>query len=141
MLHDQDISKACPCNSGKPFRFCCEPAIEGQKPAATAEALMRSRYTAFSLGAVNYLINTTAPENRNPDDEAILIEQVKCTNWSGLSILKTENGKSDDETGMVEFEARFEADEQTGVLHETSNFRKENGHWFYVDGEVEVHMD
>lgn len=138
MLHDQDITKACPCNSGKPFRFCCEPAIEGHKPAATAEALMRSRYTAFSLGAVDYLIGTTAPENRNPEDAEILTEQVKCTNWIGLDILATQQGEKGDATGMVEFEARFEADEQSGVLREHSNFRCDNNQWYYVDGDVEV---
>ncbi len=138
MLHDQDLTRACPCNSGKPFSFCCEPAIEGHKPAKTAEALMRSRYTAFSLGAVDYLIDSTAPEKRNPDDAEILNEQVKCTNWLGLEILNTEAGQVGDQSGMVAFEARFEADEQSGVLREHSNFRFENDRWFYVDGDVEV---
>lgn len=141
MLHDQDITRSCPCNSGKPFSFCCEPAIQGRKPAKTAEALMRSRYTAFSLGTVDYLIDTTAPEKRSPEDEAILTEQVKYTNWLGLDIIVTEDGQADDTTGMVEFSARFEADDQSGTLHERSNFRQENGQWFYVDGEVEVTMD
>lgn len=138
MLHDQDMTRACPCNSGKPFAFCCEPAIEGHKPAKTAEALMRSRYTAFSLGAVNYLIDTTAPEKRNPEDADILTEQVKCTNWVGLEILSTEGGTVRDSTGMVEFKAGFEADDQAGELYERSNFRREENQWYYVDGDVEV---
>lgn len=138
MLHDRDISKACPCHSGKPFSFCCEPAIEGHKPATTAEALMRSRYTAFSLGVVDYLIDTTAPEKRNPDDEEILNEQVKYTNWLGLKILATECGRTGDKSGMVEFEALFESDDQSGALREKSNFRFDNGLWLYVDGDVEV---
>lgn len=138
MLHDQDMTRACPCNSGKPFRFCCEPAIEGMKPAATAEALMRSRYTAFALGAVDYLIATTAPEKRNPEDAEILTEQVKCTNWTGLEILATNAGSASDDTGMVEFRASFEADDQCGTLYERSNFRREDKQWLYVDGDVEV---
>ncbi|WP_370278010.1 YchJ family protein [Pontibacterium sp.] len=138
MLHDHDLTRACPCSSGKPFSFCCEPAIEGHKPAPTAEALMRSRYTAFSLGAVDYLIATTAPENRNPEDAEILTEQVKCTNWVGLEILSTEQGAKGDTSGTVEFKASFEADDQSGVLYERSNFRCEDGQWYYVDGDVEV---
>jgi len=139
MLHDHnDTTMTCPCGSNKPFSFCCEPAIEGHRPAKTAEALMRSRYTAFALGAVDYLINTTAEEHRNPDDVPILEEQVKATTWIGLRILDTVAGTPNDETGVVEFSARFEADEQNGELHERSNFRKENNHWYYVDGEVEI---
>jgi len=138
MLHDRDITKTCLCGSEKPFAFCCEPAIEGQKPAATAEALMRSRYTAFALGAVDYLVDTTAPEKRSADDAAIIAEQVKYTNWVGLKIIDRQAGGRDDDTGVVEFEARYETDEERGILHERSNFRRDAGLWLYVDGEVEV---
>ena len=99
---------------------------------------MRSRYTAFALGAIDYLIDTTAPEKRGEDDAELLADQVKYTNWTGLVILQTEQGGRSDDTGMVEFEAAFETDEQSGTLYEKSNFRKENGHWLYVDGEVEI---
>lgn len=139
MSHDQEaINKICLCGSGKPFAYCCEPFIQGQKPAPTAETLMRSRYTAFALGAIDYLIDTTAPEKRNPDDLDILTDQVKYTNWTGLSILSTEQGSRSDEQGCVEFEAAFETDDQSGTLYEKSNFRKENNFWLYVDGEVEI---
>ena len=139
MLHDHnDTTMTCPCGSNKPFSFCCEPAIEGHKPAKTAEALMRSRYTAFALGAVDYLINTTAEENRKPEDAEIIAEQIQATNWIGLRILDTVAGSASNNTGIVEFSARFESEDQNGELHERSNFRKENNHWYYVDGEVEV---
>ncbi|GGK76421.1 YchJ family protein [Amphritea balenae] len=139
MLHDhKDTTLTCPCGSNKPFSFCCEPAIEGHKPAKTAEALMRSRYTAFALGAVDYLINTTAEEHRNPEDAEVIDEQIKATTWTGLKIVATEAGSSSDNKGIVEFIARFETDEQIAELHERSNFRKENNHWYYVDGDVEI---
>ncbi|MCV6588983.1 MAG: YchJ family metal-binding protein [Marinobacterium sp.] len=138
MLHDQDLNRKCPCGSSKPFSFCCEPAVEGYKPASTAEALMRSRYTAFALGQVDYLINTTAERYRNPDDAVILSEQIQATTWTGLEIIMTEQGKAEDETGIVEFIASFEAAGEAAQLHEKSNFRRENGHWVYVDGEVEI---
>ncbi|WP_428034050.1 YchJ family protein [Amphritea sp.] len=139
MLHDhKDTTLTCPCGSNKPFSFCCEPAIEGHKPAATAEALMRSRYTAFVLGAVDYLIKTTASEHRHPEDAALIAEQIKATTWAGLKILATESGLANDQEGLVEFVARFETDEQIADLHERSSFRKEDNHWVYVDGDVEI---
>lgn len=139
MLHNHnDTTMTCPCGSNKPFAYCCEAAIEGHKPARTAEALMRSRYTAFALGAVDYLINTTAEEHRNPDDAELINEQMQATTWTGLKIVRTEQGSADDDTGIVEFIARFETDEQLGELCETSNFRKQNNRWYYVDGEVEI---
>ncbi|MGH1461611.1 MAG: YchJ family protein [Neptuniibacter sp.] len=139
MSQDQAaIQKKCPCGSGKPFQYCCEPIVQGQKNAPTAETLMRSRYTAFAMGAVDYLINTTAPEKRGDDDAEILAEQVKYTNWTGLTILNKEQGDRSDEKGMVEFEAQFETDDQSGTLYEKSNFRRDNGNWVYVDGEVEL---
>ncbi|WP_417226393.1 YchJ family protein [Amphritea sp.] len=139
MLHDhKDTTLACPCGSNKPFSFCCEAAIEGHKPAPTAEALMRSRYTAFVLGAVDYLISTTAIEHRDPDDAALITEQIKATTWTGLKILNTEAGQPDDQEGIVEFIAHFETSEQKADLHERSFFRKQDNHWVYVDGEVEI---
>ena len=139
MLHDhKDTTLTCPCGSNKPFSFCCEPVIEGHKQAPTAEALMRSRYTAFVLGAIDYLIDTTAKEHRHADDAALLAEQIKATTWTGLKILKTEAGLASDDKGMVEFIARFETDDQIADLHERSSFRKDNNRWVYVDGEVEI---
>lgn len=134
----ETIYKKCPCGSGKPFQFCCEPIVQGQKGAPTAEALMRSRYTAFALGAIDYLIDTTAPEKRGEDDAEILADQVKYTNWTGLKIISKDQGGRSDEQGIVEFEAQFETDDQSGTLYEKSNFRRDDGNWLYVDGEVEL---
>lgn len=135
---EESIHKKCPCGSGKPFQYCCEPIVSGQKSAPTAEALMRSRYTAFAMGAIDYLINTTAPEKRGEDDAEILADQVKYTNWTGLTILDKNLGGRNDQEGMVEFEAQFETDDQNGTLYEKSNFRRENEQWVYVDGDVEL---
>ncbi|WP_293265434.1 YchJ family metal-binding protein [Neptunomonas sp.] len=138
MLTSQTTEHRCPCGSRKPFAFCCEPYIEGQKLAPTAEQLMRSRYTAFALGAIDYLIDTTAPEKRDAIDRAIIAEQIQFTTWTGLTILNKEAGHKDDSQGMVEFEASFETEEDQCVLHECSNFYAKDGKWFYLDGNVEV---
>ncbi|WP_136680072.1 YchJ family protein [Neptunomonas sp. XY-337] len=138
MLSNQSMTQGCPCDSGKPFAFCCKPFIEGTKTPASAEQLMRSRYSAFVVGAVDYLINTTAEEKRKLIDPSIIEEQVKYTNWIGLSILHTSHGQPDDSTGIVEFEAAFDTGEEQLVLHEVSNFIHHDNRWLYVDGEVEI---
>lgn len=138
MLASQSIDQRCPCGSGKPFAFCCKPFVEFQKPAPTAELLMRSRYTAFVLGAIDYLVDTTTQEKRELIDREIIAEQVQCTNWTGLEIIQKSGGDKDDGSGTVEFKASFETGEERCILHEHSNFRFENGHWFYVDGDVSI---
>lgn len=102
---------------------------------------MRSRYTAFSIGAVDYLIHTTAPEKRQPEDQEILNEQTQITLWTKLEIISTQLGQIGDSEGIVEFKASFETPEDSGTLHETSRFRFENNQWFYVDGELNLLID
>ncbi|MBS97455.1 MAG: zinc chelation protein SecC [Oceanospirillaceae bacterium] len=139
MFQDQlNSDQTCPCGSGKVFRECCEPALQGTQPALTAEALMRSRYCAFALGAIDYLIDTQAKEKRQPGEAELLAEQIQVTTWTGLKILSTRKGLADDTDGVVEFEARFESGPQKAILHEVSRFRKDDGRWVYVDGEVEL---
>ncbi|PSL16686.1 SEC-C motif-containing protein [Marinobacterium halophilum] len=138
LIDNQDLDTRCPCGSGKPFSFCCEPAITGRKPAATAEALMRSRYTAFALGAIDYLIKTTAPRKRTPQDAELLAEQTQITVWTGLEIVDTEAGSADNQNGIVEFKASFDSPEGSAILHERSRFEREQGEWVYTDGDVSV---
>ncbi len=138
MLTSQTTEQRCPCGSGKPFAFCCEPFLEGVKAAPTAEHLMRSRYTAFVMGAIDYLIDTTTQAKRALIDRAILAEQVQFTTWTGLTILSSQAGTPSDSEGVVEFEATFEADDEAGILRERSNFSQHDGRWFYVDGDVEL---
>jgi SEC-C motif-containing protein len=138
MLASQTTEHRCPCGSEKPFAFCCEPYIEGQKLAPTAEKLMRSRYTAFALGAIDYLIDTTLPEKRTLIDRSIVAEQIQFTTWTGLSIIDKHAGEAEDAEGIVEFEAAFETEDEHCILHERSNFCAQAGRWYYVDGSVEV---
>jgi len=133
-----DLNAPCPCLSGTSFESCCAPKLMQLAPAETAEQLMRSRYTAFSLGAVDYLIKTLAPERRSVNERRMLERELGQTKWIRLEILDTQAGSATDKTGIVEFNAYFEASGERGCLHERSNFRREGEQWFYVDGEVEV---
>ena len=126
---------ACPCGSGKPLDACCGPFIDGA-PAPTAEALMRSRYTAYALGNIAYIAATHAPEAQEDFDQAGSEEMARKVKWKGLTIEATEAGGPDDETGSVTFAARFSMQGQESLHREISTFRKADGRWVYVDGQV-----
>ena len=126
-------SSPCPCGSGKSYAACCGPCHAGTQSATTAEALMRSRYSAFVLKDAAYLLRTWHPSTRpagiglDPDD----------VHWLALTIVRTEAGTDSDRNGMVEFIARYRTNGQTASLHEASRFTREEGAWYYLDGKFE----
>jgi SEC-C motif-containing protein len=122
---------ACPCNSGRPHFSCCEPIISGKMAAVTAEALMRSRYTAYVVKNMDYLLKTWHPSTRPANIDFSTIPQ-----WSGLHIIGTVAGNESDSYGMVEFKATSLSPGKIIQLHEKSRFVKEHDQWFYVDGDI-----
>ncbi|WP_069387736.1 YchJ family protein [Cellulosimicrobium cellulans] len=133
----------CPCLSGDTYGACCgrhHAALRAGTPGApTAEALMRSRYSAFAVGDADYLRATWHPSTR--PDELGLDDDVE---WRRLDVLRTEAGGPFDETGVVEFVAhhRSRSDRAArGRLHEVSRFVREGGRWLYVDGSVDGGVD
>ncbi len=128
------MKSSCPCGSGRPSSECCEPFIEGRSQPETAEALMRSRFTAFALGSVDYLVSTHDPAEREPE----LVEEVRqwanSAHFTELEVLDTEAGGPTDDLGFVEFIARYTEDGRAKTLRERSRFRRIDGSWFYVDG-------
>lgn len=128
-----DNFTSCPCQSGRPYSQCCGPVLSGECVAPTAEALMRSRYTAYAVRDVGYLLQTWHASTR-PE----VIDAATIPEWQGLRIIRTEDGKEGDLRGVVEFEATFSAGGQgRGLLREVSRFVRENGQWFYVDGDLQ----
>ncbi len=124
-------AEACPCESGRAYRDCCEPYHRGA-PAPTPEALMRSRYSAYALRLTLYLLASWHPRTRPPPDEVDLGEAR--TAWLGLRILRAEQNADE---GVVEFVARYRVGGGRAVrLHETSRFVREKGVWLYVDGVI-----
>lgn len=126
----------CPCGTGRTLRTCCGPLLDGA-PAPTAEALMRSRYTAFALagrhpGAENHLWRTWHPSKR-PDDVA----PEPGMTWEGLTITEVVDGGVDDQSGEVTFVARWRQGRAAGVLQEHSFFVRRGGRWVYLDGELD----
>ncbi len=120
---------ACPCGSGDAYTACCG-AIHAGLPASTAEALMRSRFSAFARGDAAYLLASWHPSTR-PAELALDADVV----WRRLQIVDTVAGGADDARGVVEFRASYRAPEGAGLLHERSRFSRVDGRWVYLDGE------
>jgi SEC-C motif-containing protein len=102
---------------------------DGTVPAATAEQLMRSRYSAFAVGDAAYLLatwhSTTRPRTLDLDPDV---------RWTGLDVLATTGGSLLSTDGTVEFRAHYLANGRTGAQHENSRFVREGGRWRYLDG-------
>lgn len=94
---------------------------------------MRSRYSAFVMKDVDYLIKTWHPHCETPRFRADIEKGFANTQWLGLTVFATDNGRSSDE-GFVSFIARFTEDNRPGAIIERSRFLKENGQWYYIDG-------
>ena len=122
---------SCPCGSGIAYETCCEPIINGA-PAPTAEALMRSRYTAYVKKTYPHLGITLSTEQRkdfSPDDAKRWAESA---DWLGLTIRHTDKGGPEDTAGLVEFSARFKVAGEEREHHEVAVFSRENGRWVYA---------
>ena len=131
------MSKAiCFCGSKKQYQYCCGKYLAGKATAETAEKLMRSRYTAFCQGNIDYLIETLHPDKRTKSDRAELTKTINQIQWLGLTVINTSKGKKNDSVGYVEFEAVYQQANELGQLHERSKFIKTDGKWFYVDGDI-----
>lgn len=120
----------CPCGSGGTLSACCGPYLRGAARAPTAEALMRSRYTAFVLADLDHLFRTWHPRTR-PDDLMIDPRVV----WTGLEVQAVVDGGPDDETGEVTFLATCDTGGLQQQIHERSSFARRGGRWVYVGGE------
>jgi len=120
---------ACPCGSGLAYAACCGPFHAGDAKAPTAEALMRSRYSAFAVGDEAYLLRTWHPATR-PDRIGLGEDDRR---WKGLDILATTGGTPLHTHGTVHFRARFSGAEGPGSQTENSTFERVGADWYYVD--------
>ncbi len=123
------LDAACICLSGETYAACCGRFHTGQSWAATAEQLMRSRYSAFAAHYQSYLLQTWHPQTRPAevgfDDDL---------QWRRLDILRTDHGGPLDTAGTVRFMAHYRSAGQRGFQEETSSFMRIDHRWFYVDG-------
>ena len=122
----------CPCGTGRTYAVCCGRYHTGEA-APDAEALMRSRYSAFVTGNADYLRATWHPDTR-PDELGLDVPGAPRTTWLGLSV--KQHRVTGPETAEVEFVARYRVGGGSAVrLHERSRFVRIDERWLYVDGE------
>lgn len=120
----------CPCGSQQSYLNCCGLYHLGQTIPQTAEALMRSRYSAYVLLLEDYLLATWHPDTR-PQSLDLKSESTK-TKWISLTITITAAGLANDTEGTVEFIARYKVNGRAAKLTEKSRFIKIEGRWYYI---------
>lgn len=121
----------CPCGSGCAYFVCCGRFVEGDALPATAEQLMRSRYTAYALSHGDYLLATWHPSTR-----PLRLDFDPTQRWLGLKIVRCEAGSAGDSEGAVAFVARSKRGGRAQRLEEDSRFVRENGRWYYLYGRL-----
>jgi len=124
LMKKQTTNNICPCGSGLSFDACCQPYISGITPAPTAEALMRSRFSAYCIGSIKYLLSSWHPSTR---PKTLDLESDK-TKWIHLKVINSRDN-------TVEFIATYRLQGKAHKLHEISRFIFEDANWFYVDGD------
>jgi len=129
MTKSRSRPQDCPCGSGANYEACCGQWHAGAAPAPDAAALMRSRYSAFVLDQLDYLLATWHPSTR----PSSLEPNPPGLQWLGLDVRRHE--QTDADHAIVEFVARNRLNGRASRLHETSRFVCEAGRWLYVDGD------
>lgn len=128
----------CYCGLEKSFDECCGAILSGKKSAKTPEELMRSRYSAYVSANAEYLVKSTIKENRYTDDIPLILEFCKNVVWLKLEVLHVKYSVGTEEkedSGVVEFRAFYLENGEIVILHEKSDFVKNNGLWEYDKGE------
>jgi SEC-C motif-containing protein len=123
-----DLASTCPCGSGRAYGACCEPVLSLSRVAATAEELMRARYTAHVVGNQLFLHNSydgTAKLPFVPDEVA------PTEHWTRLVVHEHAPGRTPD-IAYVDFSAYYTQDGGEGVLHEKAEFKRRDGRWIYT---------
>jgi SEC-C motif-containing protein len=131
------MTKNCPCGSGRSLADCCGPILSGERLAPTAEALMRSRYSAYVQKNVEYILSSCDDDARAEVDEDATRDWAERTDWLQLEIVDTSAGGEQDQFGEVEFVARFRDEKgREHKHHELSTFVRKDGRWYYHDGDI-----
>ncbi|MCU1268131.1 MAG: protein YchJ [Acidobacteria bacterium] len=128
-----DNNQPCPCGSGATFADCCEPVINGERESATADELMRARYSAFATGAIEFIVSSTHSRTRREVNVQDTTEWSQTSVWRGLQILETR--EVGDNQAYVSFAAQFTQHGKDLNHREKSLFEREDGKWRFVTGD------
>lgn len=126
----------CPCTRGVSYDACCGPLLRRDAVAETPEALMRARYTAYTQGDIDFIVESHDPETADQVDRDASTSWSKKAEWLGLDIVSTEGGGPSDDRGQVEFVAHYRMEGADLTHHERAQFRRKQDGWVYVDGDM-----
>lgn len=143
----------CYCGMARPYQECCQPYHLGTKPAATAEQLMRSRFSAYFLQLVPYIAKTYYPAQQSADAIVEIADFARHARFVSLEVLSADSHTSVDpklfsplaaaaatfETSFVHFKVSFLLADKLHLLEEHSRFVREQQEWRYVDGVLLPH--
>ncbi len=119
--------KSCPCGHINSYQLCCMPLHKGEIMADNPEQLMRSRYSAYVMQEIDYLLSTTHPRMRYLHARVDIENWATANSWERLEIITTLKN-------TVEFKAYFRHKNKLHIHHEISDFELENDRWYYVTG-------
>ncbi|MCZ7417019.1 MULTISPECIES: YchJ family protein [unclassified Streptomyces] len=129
---ERQDKELCPCGRPAGYAQCCGRLHTREATAGTPEELMRSRYSAFALRDVDYLLRTWHPDTRPAE-----LRPDPARTWLRLDVLGSSDGGPFGTEGFVEFRAHYAEPGGVGSLHERSRFVRHRGAWVYVDGETD----
>jgi SEC-C motif-containing protein len=126
---------SCTCGNDAPFESCCGPFLAGDALPPTAEALLRSRYSAFVRGEIDYVVATHAAKTRGEVDRATTEAWSRESTWLGLRIMEVQGGSAGDDRGRIEFTASYRQNGESHLHHEIATFERIGDRWYFVDGQ------
>lgn len=135
MVKKNQLEQLCPCGIEKTYEMCCYRGHTSIDVIETAEELMRSRYSAFVMADIDYLMKSHHSTTCPIDEKDEILKWTKSVEWLRLEVLNSTKGVKDDIEGAVEFKAYFKENGIVSVIHENSKFLKEHNHWVYL-GEI-----
>ena len=128
-----DSAMPCPCGDGNSYADCCQPLHQGQS-AAHAGRLMRSRYSAYVLGLIDYLVETTLPAQQTQLDRQAMEKWARDSNWLGLQVTREDPASGNSSRTQVTFTARWTDPDGSQHSHvECSDFCRLNERWYFID--------
>ncbi|TCP12310.1 SEC-C motif-containing protein [Bisgaardia hudsonensis] len=131
------MTALCPCQYGKQYQDCCGLLHSYQIRAKNAEQLMRSRYSAFVINNIDYIVATTIPSQQPLLDIEALTQWSLSAKWQGLEIVEYID-KLTSNHSAVEFKAFFIQNENLHIHHEKSLFVRINDVWYFADPTVNL---
>lgn len=128
----------CPCRSGALFTTCCAPYIEQRELAPNAQTLMRSRYTAYALASMQYIMHTQTGPAAAHFSRAEANQFATQAAWQGLQIIRHFAHPHNPAIAYVEFKAHYTLAGKMQIMHEISEFHKIGKRWLYYRGEQQA---